>query len=98
MIIVPTYNEKNNIQNLVGRIRRVLPEELLLFIDDNSPDGTAGQIRALMADDVKIKLISRPKKSGFGSAYIEGLVYALQTDSEFVITMDADLSHDPEVL
>lgn len=99
MLIIPTYNEAENINSLVQRIRRAAGDIPIFFIDDNSPDGTAGVIRALQKDDSQIYLKLRSKKQGLGSAYREGFAEVIQSNlADYVIAMDADLSHPPEVI
>lgn len=99
MIIIPTYNERKNLGVLVARIRALLPAIPILFVDDNSPDGTSDEIKILQELDKNIHLLARPSKLGFASAYLEGLNLVLaQHEPEFVVTMDADLSHPPEKL
>ncbi len=95
LIITPTYNEKNNIEALIEKIKNSVDAHLLV-IDDNSPDGT-GQLLEKLKNE-KLKVIHRPKKLGLGTAYIEGFKYAIQNNYDFVIIMDADLSHNPEYL
>lgn len=99
MLVIPTYNEKANIRILVERIRRVLPDLPIMFIDDNSPDGTAEEIRDLKALDPRIELLVRERKAGLGSAYREGFLKLLDNpELEYLIALDADLSHPPESL
>ncbi|MDP2933916.1 MAG: polyprenol monophosphomannose synthase [bacterium] len=99
MIIIPTYNEKQNIPQLVSRIRTVLGDIGILFVDDSSPDGTADAIRELQQNDPGISLILRPAKMGLGSAYLHAFDYLFKhTDAKYVVTLDADLSHEPEAL
>ncbi len=99
MIIIPTYNERKNIRPLVGRIRNVLPEVEILFVEDSSPDGTAEEIKELQNEDKNIHLLSRSAKAGFASAYLDGFHYALDKfNPDIIVTMDADLSHPPERL
>ncbi|HEX9502948.1 MAG TPA: glycosyltransferase [Patescibacteria group bacterium] len=99
MIIIPTYNERKNIRMLVGRIRAVLAEIPILFIDDNSQDGTGQEIKNLQLTDPNIHLITRPGKAGFASAYLDAFKFVLKNlNPEFIVTMDADLSHPPEKL
>ena len=98
MIIIATYNERQNISPIISRIRKVLPSVPIVFVDDSSPDGTAEEIRKHQGTDQNIELILRPRKSGFASAHIAGLHKALQSTGDFVITMDGDLSHPPEIL
>lgn len=97
MIVIPTYNEKDNIRELLTRIRKAAPEVPVLFVDDNSPDGTAGEIESLAKEYPFVTLLKRPEKSGLGSAYRAGFKMALSDlATDFVIEMDADLSHAPE--
>lgn len=99
MILVPTYDEAGNIEAIIKRIFECLPEARVLVIDDNSPDGTAAIVRRLMQDNPRIKLLSRTGKEGLGKAYLHGFGEALRDLSvEFVITMDADFSHDPSYI
>jgi dolichol-phosphate mannosyltransferase len=99
MVIVPTYNERNNVAPLVRRIRKAVRFEPILFIDDSSPDGTSDEIRRMQQCDGAIELMVRPDKSGFGSAYRDAMKKILRENLvEYVITLDADLSHPPEML
>ncbi len=99
MIIIPTYNERKNIRLLVGRIRAQLPDTEILFVDDSSKDGTAEEIKSLQQKDQNIKIMSRPGKAGFASAYMDAFKFVLEKHNpEFIVTMDADLSHPPEKL
>ena len=99
MIVIPTYNEKENIRPLVSAIRQYVPVEPILFVDDNSPDRTADEIRALAAGDPAILLKTRPGKLGLGSAYREVFTeYARNGGADYLITMDGDLSHPPSKL
>ena len=96
LVIIPTYNEKDNIRNVIERLQ-ALPIELdILIIDDNSPDGTADIVRELQADDPHIFMINRPAKLGLGTAYITGFRWALERNYEYILEMDADLSHNPD--
>jgi dolichol-phosphate mannosyltransferase len=99
MLIIPTYNERDNIRTLVTRIRKAAGNEPILFVDDNSPDGTADEIRRLQSTDSHVHLLARPGKGGYGSACRDGIKKVLQQNlAEFVIQSDADLSHPPELL
>src|SRR6478735_525338 len=89
-VILPTYDEADNLEAVVGGIRASLPEASILVVDDNSPDGT-GRLAQAMGLDV----VHRPGKAGLGSAYMAGFAYALERGAGFVVEMDADLSHDP---
>ena len=99
MLIIPTYNERDNIATLVSRIRGAAGNEPILFVDDNSPDGTADEIRRIQATDANIHLLARPGKGGVGAACREGMKKILQGNVDpYMIQMDADLSHPPESL
>ena len=98
LIIIPTYNEAGNIKTLIRGIRSALPNAKVVFVDDNSPDGTAGIIRSCQGHDAFIDLLSRPCKQGLASAYKAGFDYACRSDCSVIVQMDADLSHDPAVL
>jgi dolichol-phosphate mannosyltransferase len=99
MLIIPTYNERDNIAALVSRIRSAAGNEPILFVDDNSPDGTADEIRRMQATDANIHLLVRPSKGGFGSACLDGMRRILRENlGDYMIQMDADLSHPPESL
>src|SRR3954470_20431108 len=89
-VILPTYDEADNLEAVVGGIRASLPEAEILVVDDNSPDGT-GQL----AEALGTRVLHRPGKAGLGAAYIAGFAHALAEGAGFVVEMDADLSHDP---
>lgn len=101
VVIIPTYNEKENIENI---IRAVLGQKAhkfhILVIDDGSPDGTATIVKRLMETDYKqeVHLIERKGKLGLGTAYITGFKWALQNGYDYIFEMDADFSHDPNDL
>lgn len=98
MIVIPTYNERENVQKLVP-ILLSLPLDLeVTVVDDNSPDGTAEAVRTLAGDDGRVHVIERPGKMGLGSAYVRGFKFALQKDADLVFEMDADFSHDPAAI
>ena len=95
MIIVPTYNEKDNIDRLLTRLMD-LPFGLhVLIVDDGSPDGTADIVKSWQLREPRIHLLQRAGKMGLGSAYRDGFRYALAQGSEYIFEMDADFSHDP---
>src|SRR3954452_17363168 len=89
--ILPTYDEAENLEAVVGGIRAAMPAATILVVDDNSPDGT-GQLAEAIGG---LEVLHRPGKSGLGRAYTAGFAYALERGAEYVIEMDADLSHDP---
>ena len=95
LIIIPTYNEINNISELIDSINTVKDSFHILFVDDNSPDGTGNFIRDLSKNNDNIYLISRKEKLGLGTAYIAGFKWAIDNNYKYVIQMDADLSHNP---
>ena len=99
LVVVPTYNEREAIGELILAIlSQPMPLEVLV-VDDNSPDGTAAHVRALGERDPRIHLMERERKLGLGSAYVAGFRYALErTDAELIFQMDADFSHDPAAL
>lgn len=99
LVIIPTYNEADNIQPLIESILVLYPENLnVLVIDDGSPDGTAGIVRSVMEKEPRVTLLTRPAKLGLGTAYLMGFRYALDQGYERVIEMDADFSHDPAAI
>ncbi|HKI79990.1 MAG TPA: polyprenol monophosphomannose synthase [Ignavibacteriaceae bacterium] len=98
LIIIPTYNEQENITTLIPDIlNRYKNLDLdILVVDDNSPDGTAKLVQELAASNPRIKILSRPNKMGLGTAYITGFKYALENSYDYIFEMDADYSHDPK--
>ena len=99
MLIIPTYNERDNVNSLVARIRKAAPREPIFFVDDNSPDGTAAAIRSVQQGDPDIHLMVRPGKGGYGSACRDAMEKILRENlAPYVIQFDADLSHPPELL
>jgi dolichol-phosphate mannosyltransferase len=95
LVIVPTYNEKDNITRIVPRILAQDPRLDVLVVDDNSPDGTGQLADQLAAADPRVHVLHRPGKEGLGRAYLAGFAWALQRDFAYVFEMDADFSHDP---
>lgn len=98
LIIIPTYNERENIVLIIPEIKKVLPEVEILVVDDSSPDGTAQCVKDLAASIKGIHLLERPQKNGLGRAYISGFLWALQRSYQYIFEMDADFSHDPKYL
>jgi len=96
LVIIPTYNELDNVQKLIPYIIEKYPELDILIVDDNSPDGTANYVEELSKSEPRVKLIKREKKLGLGTAYVEGFKYMLTNGYDAVIQMDADYSHDPK--
>ena len=96
LIVIPTYNEVENIDELLRGIQQQAPAADVLFVDDNSRDGTVDRIRQHQGRrPEKIHLLGRPRKLGLGTAYVAGFKWALERDYDAVQEMDADLSHDP---
>lgn len=97
LVIIPTYNELENIKKLIPEIFSLYPENLhILIVDDNSPDGTADFVSSLKEKDERVHLIKRPGKMGLGTAYCDGFKYAIEKKYDFIFEMDADYSHDPK--
>ena len=95
IVIIPTYNEKENIRQIITEVLSLDPNIDVLVVDDGSPDGTADIVRSLQAEQTRIHLITRQGKLGLGTAYITGFKWGLQRDYEYLIEMDADFSHPP---
>jgi len=98
LIVIPTYNERENIEVLIGRLLKMGLQLEILVVDDNSPDGTAAVVRKLRQLNDGVHLLERPKKKGIGPAYIAGFKWALKHEYDYIIEMDADLSHRPRYL
>jgi len=98
LIIVPTVNEAENIGRLIPAIFEAVPHVHILVVDDNSPDGTVGVVKALPQYEKSVFVLQRPRKDGLGRAYIDGFKWALQRNYQYVFEMDADFSHDPKYL
>ena len=98
LVFTACYNEKENIEKLILKIRKYLPDSSILIIDDNSPDFTAEVIKKIKEKDSKLNLIVRHKKLGLDTAHKLAYQYAIDNNYDYLITMDADLSHDPKEL
>ena len=98
LVIIPTYNERENVAGLAGAVHAAAPDLHLLFVDDNSPDGTGGVLDQLSAHDPRITVLHRAGKLGLGTAYLDGFRLGLTRGYEYLIEMDADFSHDPRYL
>ena len=96
LVIIPTYNEKENIREIINAVLKVVPDTDILIVDDNSPDGTGKIVKELMEKDKRIHLIEREGKLGLGTAYVVGFKYAIEKGYDWVVQMDADFSHNPE--
>ena len=95
-IVIPTYNELENIQCVIARLLDLSPDIDILVVDDGSPDGTGDRVERIGRENPRVRLIRRPRKLGLGSAYITGFKNVLAGGAEVVVQMDADLSHDPQ--
>ncbi|MCC6749641.1 MAG: polyprenol monophosphomannose synthase [Deltaproteobacteria bacterium] len=98
LIIVPTYNERDNLGPITAQILEQLPEAHLLVVDDNSPDGTGELADELARADGRVHVLHRPGKQGLGRAYLAGFRWGLERSYEYLVEMDADFSHDPRYL
>lgn len=96
LVMVPTYNECDNVEIIADRIRRSVPNANLLFIDDNSPDGTGQILDQLALTDAQIIVTHRPRKMGIGSAHLHAIFKAYSENYAVLVTLDADLTHSPE--
>jgi len=98
VVIIPTYQERDNIAPIVARVRSAVPDADVLVADDNSPDGTGKIADELAAADEHIQVLHRPAKAGLGAAYVAGFAVALAAGYDVIVEMDADGSHQPEQL
>jgi dolichol-phosphate mannosyltransferase len=98
LVIIPTYNERENLPLIVGRVRTAVPDADVLVADDDSPDGTGDLADDLAGSDSKVHVLHRPAKEGLGAAYLEGFEWALARGYDVIVEMDADGSHPPEQL
>ncbi len=98
LIVVPTYNERDNVDEVVRQFLTPVPEAELLFVDDNSPDGTGARLDELATGNPRVHVLHRPGKLGLGTAYLDGFAWGLARDYAYLFEMDADFSHDPSYL
>lgn len=98
VMVIPTYNESDNIEWIIGRLRTSQPEVDILVMDDNSPDGTGALVEAIAAEDPHVSVVHRTEKAGLGAAYRHGFRVALDAGYDVIGEMDADGSHQPEQL
>lgn len=98
LIVIPTYNERENIGDLLGKVFAAAPATDVLVIDDNSPDGTGQVVDEIAARDPRVHVLHRAGKLGLGTAYVRGFRYAMDEGYDLVFEMDADFSHDPRYL
>lgn len=98
VVIIPTYNERENLDQIVARLRSAVPAADILIADDNSPDGTGDIAEKLALADEQVHVMHRPGKQGLGAAYLAGFAWALDRGYDAIVEMDADGSHDPAEL
>ena len=96
VVIIPTYNESDNVENMMKALNGLYPELNILIVDDGSPDGTAKLVKNYQATNPNVHMIERQGKLGLGTAYITGFKWALERGFDFVFEMDCDFSHDPK--
>ena len=95
LVIVPTFNERQNIARIIESVLAQDPRISILVVDDGSPDGTGALVDEIAASNPRVHIIHRPRKMGLGTAYLAGFRWALERDFEYIFEMDADFSHDP---
>jgi dolichol-phosphate mannosyltransferase len=98
LVLIPTYNERESLSGLLGRVRAAVPTADVLVLDDGSPDGTGDLADELARDDRRVRVMHRPRKTGLGKAYLAGFDVALAEGYRYVVEIDADGSHDPAEL
>jgi dolichol-phosphate mannosyltransferase len=98
LIVIPTYNEKENLPQVLRQIRDHLSEAHCLIVDDGSPDGTGDLADQIAQEDSRVSVLHRSEKAGLGKAYLAGFAWALERNYEYIFEMDADLSHPAEAL
>lgn len=98
IVIIPTYNEIENAENIIRKVMSLQPTFDLLIVDDNSPDGTGKLVTKLQSEFNNLYLLSRKEKNGLGTAYIEGFKWCLNKGYDYIFEMDADFSHNPDDL
>lgn len=98
IVLIPTYNEKENISKIIDAVLGLEHQFDILVIDDNSPDGTAGIVEDIMTREPRVHILKRPGKQGLGTAYIAGFKWAIENKYDYIIEMDADFSHNPNDL
>jgi dolichol-phosphate mannosyltransferase len=96
LVVIPTYNERSSIEDVLRRVRKADPAVDILVVDDGSPDGTAAIAESLASELDQIEVLHRPAKAGLGDAYKAGFKWGLSKGYEALLEMDADLSHEPE--
>jgi dolichol-phosphate mannosyltransferase len=98
LVIIPTFNERENIGLIIPDIQKSVPGVHVLVVDDGSPDGTSAHVKQTFGSSGSVFVLDRKQKEGLGKAYVAGFRWALERDYEYVFEMDADFSHDPKYL
>ncbi len=98
LVIIPTYDEKDNVRPIANAVFEAMPDTDILFVDDNSPDGTGRILDEMSTADPRVHVMHKEGKAGLGRAYIAGFKWALERSYEYIFEMDADFSHDPAEL
>ena len=98
VVVMPTYNERQNLEIIAARVREAVPDADLLVVDDNSPDGTGDLADKIAEADPRVQVMHRTEKAGLGRAYVAGFAWALERGYDLIVEMDADGSHRPEDL
>lgn len=98
IIVIPTYDERDNVQPMAKAVLDQVPDANILFVDDNSPDGTGKLLDEIVTKESRVFVLHRDKKEGLGRAYIAGFTWALERGYELICEMDCDFSHDPKAL
>ena len=98
LVVVPTYNERDNVERLIATVLAQDPSIDMLVVDDGSPDGTGEIVDRIAGTNPRVHVVHRPRKMGLGTAYLTGFRWALERDYAFIFEMDADFSHDPSHL
>ena len=98
LVIIPTYNECENIEKITKEVLQTDRSVDVLVVDDNSPDGTAGIVHSIQSNEPRVHLLLRKNKQGLGKAYIAGFKYAIEHEYDYIFEMDADFSHDPKAI
>jgi len=98
LVVSPTYEEAENVEEFLRKVRAAVPDADILIVDDSSPDGTGDIARRVGAELRRVEVMTRPKKTGLGEAYRDGFAHGLEQGYDRLVQIDADLSHDPNTL
>ena len=96
IVVIGTYNEAENIPSLLPEILRLGDDYSVIIVDDNSPDGTGKLVEEMKTDHLRIHIVHRESRLGYGTAYLEGFRVALEMNADYIVQMDADYSHNPQ--